>query len=137
MLQNEFKLSLKQAYIAHIKWRSAAQAMHVGVSLYEKDLVTNASKTKFGLWLLNNKEILTEYKVYKDLDTLNNRIHYIYNNILKTEKEKKSSTLSKWLKIASGDDSDERIIELFKELMHQSKKMLQILKKLETENNLS
>jgi len=64
---------------------------------------------------------------------LNNRIHYIYNNICKISEEKEASTFFKLIKKEDNTQKDNLKLAYFRDLGKQSKELLQTLKQIETE----
>ncbi len=133
MTKKDFQYQVRQAYIGHIKWRSAAKAIHLGLPLIEKEVEKDPKKTAFGEWYYGFGQEVNFHQDFKKLEVLNNRIHYIYNNICKISEEKEASTFFKLIKKEDNTQKDNLKLAYFRDLGKQSKELLQTLKQIETE----
>lgn len=132
MTKRELLFQIRQAYIGHIKWRSAAQATHLGLSHYAIEIEIDPKKTEFGKWYYGIGQMFSDVEIIKKMEIYNNRIHYIYNNICKLENAKNDSNFFSNLFNESLSTPEELKLAYFRDLLKQSKELLLLLKEFES-----
>lgn len=132
MTKRELLSQIKQAYIAHIKWRSSVQALHLGIPLYNKSIETDPKLTEFGKWYYGNGQIFSDVEIFKKMEVLNKRVHHIYDNICKLENTNKDTTFLSKFFIETTASPEDMKLAYFRDFVKQSKELLSLLKELES-----
>jgi len=132
MTKQEVILQIRQAYIAHIKWRSEAQAIHMGLPMLEKKVDLLQTDCAFGQWYYGDGQHLSLLETFKSLEPMHDKMHHIYQSIYHLENKKKKS---RFLKLKTEDEvlKKKQIRAYFKDMAKISKHFLETLKELETD----
>lgn len=132
MTKQEVILQIRQAYIAHIKWRSKAQAIHMGLPMLEKKVDLLQTDCAFGQWYYGKGQHLSMLETFKSLEPMHDRIHHIYQSIFQLANKKKKA---RFLELKTKDEAIEKkqIAAYFKDMAKISKRFLETLKELETD----
>lgn len=132
MTKQEVILQIRQAHIAHIKWRSTAQAIHMGMPMLEKKVDLLQTDCAFGQWYYGDGQHLSLLETYQRLEPIHDKIHHIYQSIFHLSNKKQKSS---FLKLKTFDESihKKQIAAYFKDMAKASKNFLQVLKELETD----
>ena len=130
MTKQELILQIRQARTAHIRWRSTAQAIHMGLPMLEKKVDLSQTDCLFGQWYYGDGQHLSLLETFQKLEPLHDKIHHIYQSIYHLYNKKKKSH---FLKIKIQDELIEKkqMAAYFKDLARVSKNFLSILKELE------
>ncbi len=130
MSKQELILQIRQARTAHIKWRSTAQAIHMGLPMLEKKVDLSQTDCAFGQWFYGDGQHLSLLETFQELEPLHDKIHHIYQSIYHLyNKKKKSSLLT--LKVQDELIEKNQIAAYFKDLARVSKNLMNVLKELE------
>ncbi len=133
MTRQHLILQIRQAYISHIKWRSTAKAIHLGLPVIEKEVAQSPKECAFGQWFYKESLILSNLESYKNLEGLHNKIHHIYQSIYKIDSNKPIKNSKIPLKLEDDLVIKRQIFAYFKDMEKLSKQFLNDLKKLEIE----
>jgi len=132
MTKQEVILQIRQAHIAHIKWRSTAQAIHMGMPMLEKKVEFSQTDCSFGQWYYGEGQHLSMLETFQQLEPIHDKIHHIYQSIFRLANKKKKSN---FLKLKTVDESihQKKLAAYFKDMAKVSKNFLAVLKELETD----
>jgi hypothetical protein len=133
MTKQHLILQIRQAYISHIKWRSTAKAIHMGLPIIEKEVAQSISECDFGKWFYGEGKILSDFELYHTIDKLHQKIHHIYQSIYKLDISQKDIMTKLHLKLDDECVEKRQIAAYFKDMAKLSKEFLQALKNLEVE----
>ncbi len=131
MSKQDLVFQIRQAYISHIKWRSTAKALHMGLPILDKKVALSPDDCLFGQWLNNNGQALSHLEVFQKIDQLHQRIHRIYQTIYKLDTQQKKKIALIRIKLEDELVAKKQILAYFKDMEKFSKELLYHLKELE------
>lgn len=134
-MKRDLIAQIRNVYLSHIKWRSTAQSLHLGIPVLDNYVESDPKLTEFGKWYYGDGQFFNYHENFKHLEVLNNRIHYIYNNICKIDQTKSEKSLLSFFIEDEQSDKLHQISALYKDLGKQSKELIKILKEFESEIN--
>jgi len=134
-MKRDLIAQIRNVYLSHIKWRSTAQSLHLGISILDNHVESDPKLTEFGKWYYGDGQFFNYHENFKHLEVLNNRIHFIYRNICKIDQTKSEKSLFSLFKENEESEKFQQISALYKDLGKQSKELLKILKEFESDIN--
>jgi len=136
-MKRDLIAQIRNVYMSHIKWRSTAQSLHLGIPILDNFVESDPKLTEFGIWYYGDGQFFNYQENFKELEVLNNRIHYIYKNICKIDQSKSEKSFLSLFKDDEQSEKLHQISALYKDLGKQSKELLKILKEIESDINES